>query len=111
MPDQNTEVIVARLAILSDDIGEVRSVMKELAQSVAKLALIEERQTQANEALSRAFKSIDKIDMKLSAIESRVATIERDIPLHKQSSTWVFSALWAAAGAAVLMIVKKVGVI
>lgn len=111
MPDHNTDVILTRLTMLSDDIGEMRGAMKELAHSVAKLALIEERQAQANEALGRAFKQIDKIDAKLTAIEQRVASIERDMPMQKHTSGWVMSGVVAAAGFAVIFVAKKAGLI
>lgn len=111
MADANTDVILARLTMLSDDIGEMRGAMKELAHSVAKLALIEERQTQANEALGRAFKSIDKVEHRIAQVEQRLAAIERDLPMQKQTSGWVISAVWAAAGAAVLFVARKVGAV
>lgn len=111
MADSSASVILTRLSTLSEDIGEMRGAMKELAQSVAKLALIEERQAQANEALARAFKQIDKISLKVEAIESRVATIERELPMQKQASAWVVAAVWAAAGLAVMFVGKKVGLI
>ncbi len=109
--NSSESVILTRLSTLSEDIGEMRGAMKELAESVAKLALIEERQTQANEALARAFKQIDKIGQKIEVIESRVAVIERELPMQKQASSWVVAAVWAAAGLAVMFVVKKAGLI
>ena len=111
MPDHNTDVILARLTMLSDDIGEMRGAMKELAHSVAKLALIEERQTQANEALARAFKAIDKVEHRIGLVEQRLSNIERDMPMQKQTSGWVMSGVVAAAGLAVMFVAKKAGLI
>ena len=95
MPESDINVVITRLGILSDDVGELKETLRQIATAVTRLALVEERQSQTNEALGRAFKSIDKIDGKLTAIEQRVATIEKEIPMQRQSSGWVLSALTA----------------
>lgn len=111
MPESDINVVITRLGILSDDVGELKETLRQIATAVTRLALVEERQSQTNEALGRAFKSIDKIDGKLTAIEQRVATIEKEIPMQRQSSGWVLSAVWAAAGVAVLFVAKKAGIV
>ena len=121
MLDPKVDVVLTRISSLAEDIGEMRSALKELAHSFAKLALIEERQTQANEALGRVFKSIDKSEARAidaegkaaartSALETRVATIEREMPMQKHASGWVMSAVWAAAGLAALLILNRLGI-
>ena len=111
MPESDINVVITRLGILSDDVSELKETLRQIATAVTRLALVEERQSQTNEALGRAFKSIDKIDGKLTTIEQRVATIEKEMPMQRQSSGWVVSAVWAAAGAAVLFVAKKAGVV
>lgn len=111
MPESDINVVITRLGILSDDVGELKETLRQIATAVTRLALVEERQSQTNEALGRAFTSIDKIDGKLTTIEQRVATIEKEIPMQRQASGWVLSAVWAAAGAAVLFVAKKAGIV
>ena len=122
MLDPKVDVVLTRIGALADDIGEMRAALKELAHSFAKLALIEERQTQANEALGRVFKAIDKTEARAlaaeakaetrtAALESRISSLEREMPLIRQSSGWVTSSVSAAATAAVLYIAKKIGII
>ena len=93
--------IAATLDHLSKDMAEVRTSVKELASAVTRLALVEERQSNANEALARAFKELDRHDRRLN-------TIEQAQPLQKQSAHIVQSAvaliLSAALGAAIASI-------
>ena len=111
MPDSDINVVITRLGILSDDVGELKETLRQIATAVTRLALVEERQSQTNEALARAFKQIDKIDAKLGSIDTRVAAMEKTQPLHQQTTGWVNSAVWAAAGAAALFLAKKVGLL
>lgn len=109
MPDPDINVVITRLGILSDDVGELKETLRQIATAVTRLALVEERQSQTNEALSRAFKQIDKVELKLTGIEQRLGSLERLQPQQQQTSAWVTTMLWATAGAAVMFVAKKVG--
>ena len=109
MPDSDINVVITRLGLLSEDVGELKETLRQIASAVTRLALVEERQMQTNEALSRAFKQIDKFDLKLTAVEQRLGALERMQPQQQQTSAWVTTMLWAAAGAAVMFVAKKVG--
>ena len=110
MPDPDINVVITRLGLLSDDVGELKETLRQIASAVTRLALVEERQMQTNEALSRAFKQIDKFDLKLTAVEQRLGARERMQPMQQQTNGWVLTAVWAAAGAAAMFVAKKVGV-
>jgi chromosome segregation ATPase len=92
-----------RLDTLHEDVGEVKSALKELANAITKLALIEERQTQAATAQERAFGAIERI-------EKRVAKLEMQAPANKRVSVWVDRAMYASAGLLVMFVLKKAGV-
>ena len=109
MPDSDINVVITRLGLLSEDVGELKETLRQIASAVTRLALVEERQMQTNEALSRAFKQIDKLDLKLVSVEQRIGSLERMQPQQQQTSAWVTTMLWAAAGAAVMFVAKKVG--
>ena len=111
MPDSDINVVITRLGILSDDVGELKETLRQIATAVTRLALVEERQMQTNEALSRAFKQIDKLDMKLTGIEQRLGTLERMQPLQQQTNGWVMTSVWIVAGAAVMFVAKKTGIL
>ena len=111
MPDSDINVVITRLGLLSDDVGELKETLRQIASAVTRLALVEERQMQTNEALSRAFKQIDKVELKLTGIEQRLGSLERMQPQQQQTSAWVTTMLWATAGAAVMFVAKKVGIL
>ena len=111
MPESDINVVITRLGILSDDVGELKETLRQIASAVTRLALVEERQMQTNEALSRAFKQIDKLDLKLTGIEQRIGTLERMQPLQQQTNGWVMTSVWIAAGAAVMFVAKKTGIL
>ena len=111
MPESDINVVITRLGILSDDVGELKEALRQIASAVTRLALVEERQMQTNEALSRAFKQIDKLDLKLTGIEQRLGTLERMQPLQQQTNGWVMTSVWIAAGAAVMFVAKKTGIL
>ena len=111
MPESDINVVITRLGLLSDDVGELKETLRQIASAVTRLALVEERQMQTNEALSRAFKQIDKLDLKLTSIEQRIGALERMQPQQQQTTTWVTTMLWAAAGAAVMFVAKKTGIL
>ena len=111
MPDSDINVVITRLGLLSEDVGELKETLRQIASAVTRLALVEERQMQTNEALSWAFKQIDKLDLKLVGFEQRLIALERLQPQQQQTTTWVVSAVWAAAGATLLFIAKKAGIL
>ena len=111
MPDSDINVVITRLGLLSEDVGELKETLRQIASAVTRLALVEERQMQTNEALSRAFKALDKLDIKLVSVEQRLGVLERLQPQQQQTTTWVVSAVWAAAGAAFFFIAKKAGIL
>ena len=111
MPESDINVVITRLGLLSEDVGKLKETLRQIASAVTRLALVEERQMQTNEALSRAFKQIDKLDMKLTGIEQRLGTLERMQPLQQQTTGWVMTSVWIAAGAAVMFVAKKTGIL
>lgn len=111
MPESDINVVITRLGLLSEDVGELKETLRQIASAVTRLALVEERQMQTNEALSRAFKQIDKLDLKLTGIEQRLGTLERLQPLQQQTNGWVMTSVWIAAGAAVMFVAKKTGIL
>ena len=111
MPESDINVVITRLGLLSEDVGELKETLRQIASAVTRLALVEERQMQTNEALSRAFKQIDKLDLKMTGIEQRLGTLERMQPLQQQTNGWVMTSVWIAAGAAVMFVAKKTGIL
>lgn len=88
MPPDTADIAVAiaKIDAMSTDMSELKSSFKELAMAVARLAIIEERQTVTNESINRAFKTLD-------ALANRVSTLELAQPIQKQSSDFVQKAV------------------
>lgn len=93
-----------RLATLHEDVTEMRVAMKELASAITKLALIEERQTNAAVAQERAFTVLAKL-------EERVSELESYVPANKRMSVWLDRATWAGMGLLAMLVLKRSGLI
>ena len=76
--------------------------MKQLADALTRLTLVEERQSSTSSAIERLAGSIEKLDERLRKLE--VAE-----PIQTKSSEWVMNAIWAAATAAVMFVATKAG--
>lgn len=94
--------IAARLDSLHRDVSEMRDVLRELTSAITRLALVEERQLQTATSLERAFKALEKVEL-------RVSELEKQAPLNKQSNKWMEMMLMAVAGAALSFVAMKVG--
>lgn len=95
-------VTATKLDTLLGDVSELKDSVKELARTVNRLALIEERQSNTADSVGRAFKEIEKHDM-------RIKMLEQAQPIQKQSSDIVQHlgklAISALAGAIIAMAV------
>lgn len=118
--DSLVQVIAHKLESLHGDVGDMRTILRELTSAVTKLAVIEERQGQTSLAMERAFKEIEKCSARsevqhasaiaeLKLLQARVAAMEIMAPVTKQTSTWVTSFLTGAAVLVFLFVAGKVG--
>lgn len=104
MSDPAQQILSARLETLHEDVGEIRTALRELTSAVTKLALIEERQAQAAAAQERAFKALDNV-------ERRVTEIEKRLPEVTRNSIWMDRAVMATCGAALMYVAKSTGLL
>jgi chromosome segregation ATPase len=124
--DVAIQVISDNVSQLKTDFHDMRldmkGIMKEFSDSVAKLVVLEEKSINTNLNIERILKIAErsheridklqeKIDSEINDLERRVDTLERDSPLQKQTSNWILSAVWAAAGLAVMFVAKSLGLI
>lgn len=99
-----TTRLETRLDELKADVSEMRIVMRDLADALTQLARVEERQAQASAALERAFKTISRID-------ERVSILEKGDVGQDRTSAIVDRTLWLTAGLAVMFVIKKAGLL
>lgn len=106
--------------MIAHKLGKVEHSVDKMAEAVTKLAVIEERQTSDRAALERAFMAIQKTDERCTAMfekcveklektDGRIDQLEAAAPANAQIQQWVTSAVWAAAGLAVYVVVHKLG--
>lgn len=105
--DANFAVLAHKVDAIHADVGEMRTVLRDLTNAIIKLALVEERQSQFAIAQERGFKVLEKIEAKLDALDERVKTLEVSEPEQKRTSTWVTAAVWGFVGLAASGIAHK----
>ena len=96
------EILAVRLEALHSDMNEMKTVLNKLSDALTKLALIEQTQSQTTGSLERAFKTLEKI-------ETRVTALELAQPRNDFASTWVDRAITATVGFAAAIIAAKFG--
>lgn len=71
-----------RVQGMATDLGDIKTAMREMAQAIGKLAIVEERQQQDRDQIGRLFKVSDDHD-------ARLQTLEKSEPMQRQTSEWV----------------------
>lgn len=118
--DSLVQIISHRLESLHGDVGDMRTILRELTAAVTKLAVIEERQGQTSLALERAFKEIERCGSRhdaqrasdiaeVKAIQARVANLEQSAPANKQTNVWVMAFVTGMAVLVFMFIASKAG--
>lgn len=103
--------ILARLDAMQSDMGEMKITMRQVSESMAKLAVVEERQSNATQALERAFAEITRMQGKADTMQARIEVLESEKSEHKAVKVWVDRAIWAIVAAASMYAAKKIGLI
>ena len=80
--ESDIKQLASQLQSLNSDVTEIKMAMKDLAAAITKLALVEERQSNANQAQERAFAAIERIEQRLMALEKQA-------PLNSQAQRWI----------------------
>lgn len=116
--EQAWSAFTKQLANLHADVGDIkagmqdfRDGMKELAAAILKLALVEERQAQAGQAIERCFKLAEKLEIKLDGAIERIVELEKAEPTQSKAAEWVDRAVWAVVSAAGMFTAAKLGVL
>lgn len=78
--------------------------MRDVANALTKLALIDERQANMLEAQERIFKLIERID-------SRVDQLEKENSSQSMATKWVYAAVWGAAGLLAMYVAKLLKIV
>ena len=101
---QETEIalLTNKVQSLHEDMSEMKVVMRDIANALTKLAIIDERQEKMSETQGRIFKVLDNH-------AERINELEKDDRRQSLAVSWVFGATWAAAGAFGMVVLKVLG--
>jgi len=103
---QETEIVLLthKVESLHEDMGEMKIVMRDVANALTKLALIDERQANMLEAQERIFNLIERLD-------NRVDDLEKEDGKQSLATGWVYAAVWGAAGLLAMYVAKMLGLV
>ena len=104
----NLDILAVRLDALHGDVGEIKTALGRLSDAITKLALVEQSQNQAADALERAFKAIERIEQRLTLLEQSHLTAK---PRNEETNRWVDRAVTALVITAAGVIAKGVGLL
>jgi len=101
---QETEIalLTNKVESLHEDMSEMKTVMRDIANALTRLAIIDERQEKMSETQGRIFKLLDNHG-------ERINELEKDDRRQSLAVNWVFGATWAAAGAFGMIVLKVLG--
>lgn len=116
---RHAELLTYRFEAVSADLQEIKVTMRELAQAVQRLAVVEERQATTNDAVGRAFNEIERVIKVQEGINARITRLEESVnarltrlelaqPLQAQTTDWVQRVVWLIIAAAVLAVLGVV---
>lgn len=127
------QVLATKIEGLAQDITEMRASVVKMTDALVKFAVIEERQTQTILAQDRITMTIDRVSLRLDNHEKscqlqekelraliadtakdlnqRISVLEKSEPMQEQTSTWVKTAVWSAAGLLALFVAKQLGLV
>jgi uncharacterized protein YlxW (UPF0749 family) len=109
--DSGVSVLEVRLAALHADVTDMKDALSNLTTAITKLALVEERQSQSQQAVERAFASITKLEVAIEKLTNRITSLEIKSPLHDKAATWIERIAIAAVSVVGMGVLSKVGII
>lgn len=94
-------LLSAKLQTLHTDVSDIKGSLKDLTIAINKLALVEERLSNATAAQERSFKAIEKLEERIDELEKNAVTAD-------STTKWLDRGLVAILGAFVAFIWERV---
>lgn len=94
-------VLSTRIQTLHSDVADIKGTLKDLTSAINKLALVEERISNAVAAQERSFKAIEKLESRIDALEMKTVTAD-------STNKWLDRGLVAVLGAFFAFIWERV---
>lgn len=96
----DVNMLSARLQTLHTDVSDIKGTLKDLTSAINKLALVEERISNAAAAQERTFKVIERM-------EERIEALEKAQMLDDRNSAWIGKGVWAILAAFITYAVER----
>ena len=93
--------VVAKLDGLSERQAEMNSTLRELTGAINRLSVIEERQTHDRSSIGRAFGTLDRVDIEIKAVSTRIEKLEQHQPMQGFTNGLVIKIVWLVLAAVV----------
>lgn len=100
-PVTDVTLLSAKLHTLHTDVADIKGSIKELTSAINKLALVEERISNAVAAQERSFKAIERL-------EGRIDELEKSQVTSESTSKWVDRGIVAMLAAIATFIWERV---
>lgn len=97
----DVSLLSARLQTLHTDVSDIKGTLKDLTSAINKLALVEERITNAAAAQERTFKALEKL-------EERIDSLEKAQVIDDNTSKWIDRGVVAFVGAAAAYLWERI---
>ena len=107
----NVSVLEARLAALHSDVTDMKDALSSLTTAITKLALVEERQAQSQQAVERAFTAIAKVEGAIDRLTDRITSLEIRSPAGEKASQWMERIAIGAVSVLIMGVLAKSGII
>lgn len=91
--------IVQAIEMLSHKFQKLESAVEKMAEAVARLAVMEERQLADRQAVDRAFKELE-------TQRKRIEELEKQALLNTRTTVWFERAIWGAVVVGVFAVTK-----
>ena len=112
-PENN--LLAERIESVQSDIKDMKQSLSAMANALNKLAVVEERQTNAAQALERAFGEIAKQHTVIATLSDRIRVLERTQESsnveNKGMNEWVKRGITALIALAIFLLAQRMGII
>lgn len=107
--------LAERIAAVQGDIKDMKQSLSTMANALNKLAIVEDRQTNAAQALERAFGEITKQQTVIATLSDRIRVLERTQESsnveNKGMNEWVKRGITAMIALAIFLLAQRMGII
>jgi len=95
MSDPDVQVLHHRVSAVERAVERIADAVEKIGENTAQLAMLEQRHAETRDGLERAFEAIKKTEAGHDAHETRIRTLEIDMPALLETRRWVIGGILA----------------